>query len=746
MPVASLANFVAAARRPGRKLYYAIKGTMGDATVGLTAIAWATTDVDHPDDGLIPAAIVELGEYDDGFPESNDALPESQTIEVSILRSEISEELLAGATSGSARLLEYRNASLYNLECQLFVGYIDADGTWDERPVTPTLYCVTSPVISPTTVRLTLGVNDEPILGPSVVAWTLDELIAGTYADGWEMDPIGDTSVNTLSSADWDTAKGRMLLNRERVVSWAYNRGPIPLINASVEGSSPLVLVAFVGTQKPELADFVGPHEQSNSVPDRRAMEQHAGEFLFFLGSRAEPVRQNELGDFTHTGKTVQLTLDDKLGNSRTVWLTWFEFSTLERPDEWVLLPPPGVVLSESAGASKSAVGLLRDIIETHSELGAAAIDSAEWDDLDSLHNTEESFAGIINSSTPLREIGSFIAEAILLDLRIGADDLLHGQFQVQWSRLDLTTIDGVDVPSLMVSDLLMDDSDLPWTETLPLGEGERGAPATILSVEWSSEQLSFWGRLPEQVVVDTELKLGRRLEARVPGDWIQADKSNDTLTRLAGRRAQVWRRLSGPAVPWVAAYQPGQFFFVEYPDGVAADGLGYEDRVMRLERRRLAPGDERCVITLVDYGKLQDLMPWVLDALSEWERNAATAAANTLTLANGAATVQAGAAMADVKVGDSVWITDSSAAAYYNEHFRITAVVVATTKWTVQHGDGTAVAWPGAKVLAAGTWRIVRTHTSPDAGASFRDRYGRLCDEGTGEFSNGDPGYELLD
>jgi hypothetical protein len=317
------------------------------------------------------------------------------------------------------------------------------------------------------------------------------------------------------------------------------------------------------------------------------------------------------------------------------------------------------------------------------------------------------------------------------------SDDRLHAMLATGWDLDDRDAAAGA-LTTLRLPDML----EGTWSERTP-ATGEIGGPATLVSVDWSSEQQSFFAapRRLARAPGATPVALAEDQEVRISGAWVYPPDSQRALEGFGARRSYVHRRVSVAAPPWVAALDLGTLVRVWHPFG--AQGGGYAGRLMRLIRTELQPGEDAATCDLLDMQALEDMRHGKLDSAQNWVHYDPSGTGITATFSLGSDVVSLDAGIAHAGwIGCSLWTFGADADAL-RQSWRIVEIIGKN-----QIRVDRAATASGAIMEALGAqahrapWIVMKNRTShPD----HRPDYITLADVATGLHTDGEQGYQFM-
>jgi len=286
------------------------------------------------------------------------------------------------------------------------------------------------------------------------------------------------------------------------------------------------------------------------------------------------------------------------------------------------------------------------------------------------------------------------------------------------------------------------------WTETIPLGserwglanrfnhQGEKDNTEFGVASQWLNNT-AFYGS-PEK-----EIEWGRLLEADIDWSWI-----NTTQVRDNGNAIDFPLHLHDHKhTPHCIAelYAPlfalelecGAFLRISHWAGSQAEG-GYQNRLFRVEEVGLDWTSKRVKLVLVDMDAVEERKSAAFDDETRWVRLGRETwdGLHRVQWPGGSLVQLIGPLFthADIKIGDFIRV-DS-----LNYNARITDILINNPTGVTVNTDQTQVSG------SAPTFRVERSHIDPPSDTGRyplgSDFYFRSCDEASGLFSDGSPGY----
>lgn len=733
-------TFAELARLPNCPFYWAVRGQFDDGSTTV-AFNWGTRQVKHASkaatDPILLAAPLDV-EQGIGFAK----VAEVVSTQVRIARVDrIAPYLVGGATLET----EYLGHSVYNLTCQVFLGYLGPNGEIEEEAVSPTLYVAGDVDVTDLEVSIPLASKSDHILGlvsqeSACPLVTVEEIKAGApISDGdWEFcERDGTTGAYAATGAadSWEAHKRNWVENLQRVVPYAYGTTELEMVNvqraAEQHGAFWGSWVLFVSSAEPDISLI-------------RSWGFRRGTYAKFWRPSQDFRFYKVRLDVTPAGASAATPL----------WVVWasetFEFSLDVSGEKLFAIPPATASLSHGTTlpGERSPAGVIQAVVTNHSEGGAAVIDLTSFGRAKRAPGTHGLCGGRIASGAAISGILSHVTEPFGFDLWIGLDDKLH-----ILKRNGLTADDKAELaaaPWITEADIVPGS----WKETIPFAEGQVGTPASETRLEFDDERAKFYGITNRRSPGATVIPMAKQMQSRVSGGWVFPPEQGRVFRTSGSRAANAWRRASATAASWIARYELGSWFRVRYSQALGANGAaGWDGRAVRLYRRRLLTERRLCQIVLVDFGRVEDLLPWRLDSFTNWYRNAPVVGhAIKVTAGSDLVDVQAGTPLDNAAVGDILW-TDGAANEANRRHLKVTEIVTPGVQVRVEFNySATETITLSTTTPRLAEFLLMKSHGSPDVGASYRPDYGRLCSLqnsgafNNGEFENGDPGYRFTE
>lgn len=710
-PVAVSGSWEDLARRDRATAYYVFRGRFGDSG---PVVMWATRPVRHPDDGLIEGRLLSAPDsIVSGIPETYGAMPERTSVAISLDNTD--RALDAWFIGGTGAEDEYGGDSFLTLRGKLWLGLKGADGQNIEKALTPTLCCAGSPTFAEGRIVLPMASRDEGILGPTSKLITVEEL-KGADALAAGDARLLDGSVLTFPTEEWKIRRGRFTESLDAVVPCAYGRSAIELTPVAKGGR----YLAFLSMSEPRIDDATA------WVFEQEKFEAH--EF-----------RTDRLWLWK-----IQVSVERDDGTTLTPWVVGLDLRQVA--DEVAdrrsyLIPPASNHTGMPDGVLATPANIAKQIVIDLSGLGSAAVDSASFQRASKALPRAGICGGVVRSDAALAEVLTHIC-AFGLALTVESDDRLHCHVVGGWSAEEKQQAESGDLTHIGMWEI----GEGTWAERLPVGSSERGAPATRVSVDWSSEQAEFWpARYRRQRAPGlAAAQMSQESEARISGAWIFPPNADDALSTMASRRVFATRRVGFVVLsPWPAALARGSLLRVSHPWGMGGGGAGYSQRLMRLERTELSGKEHACRVVLEDLGPVESIRPGLLDTITNWMKYAPSADNCAIGIVGGDTWISFDTPVADPSwVGCTLGIWRPG-----NPSNRGTYRIVAVGGANDVQVDRPFLAddyidSPTPRAPIDEPWIVLKNRASE--GWGYRPEYITLADEATGLHSDGSAGFRM--
>jgi len=703
-------------RAPDATPYYAFRGQFASGA----KVVWGTRYVQHPS-GLIDGRMAMPADVSEGLPSALGAAPERASTTITLHNAD--RALDAYMVGGPDVRTEFTGDSWLNLSGKLYLGVV-ALGQIAEQAISPTLCLNGQPSQQGGTVQLPLATRDELFFGKTKWVVTAKMIRNAQVVDDGErielyvggsqvLEPyvVDDFARDVAFATDAD----------DQVIPWAYGVSPIPLTLASPQGRTPILALGWLSSSEPFIGDALYWRFKGATFSDELLIHQGRGTWLFKI--------------------RLRLDFGDDLG-TRDLWLVGMQFPRWQAAfdDAIHVIPSEQAAIGMPSTRRLNPANIIRQLIVDHSELGSAAVDHAAFDRAAQSFDVP-AFGGIYRCDASISELLQHLSQtgySIWVDVADRVQILSHGA----WSADEYALAKTGPLTHIRLSSI----AEGTWREYLPVGESERGAAASRVTIEWSSDQEYFWPAQYRQERAPGlhRTQLAQEVEARTSGAWVHPRRADDALSGAGSRRAFPTRRFVATGIgPETRLIPLGSLVRISHPLGSAAGG--YEFRLGRLERRRAIPGEQGVELQVEDLGPVEHLRPGKLDDIANWIAHDPSTSSIDLTLL-AAGTAKTSKAVFDVSmVGGSLWVfgaTDPE----NRRSYRIDKVHDATTadiSPKPHSNESNIPASPSSVPLIDAAWLVMHTHESK--GPNYRPEYIRVAGP-DGLLPGGDPGYAMMD
>jgi hypothetical protein len=415
-------------------------------------------------------------------------------------------------------------------------------------------------------------------------------------------------------------------------------------------------------------------------------------------------------------------------------------------PDGWddvFTLPPQQNLLSayKSGRSVATPTRIAQWIVEDLSEAGADGIHAASFDAAERALLLPGACGGLITGESTIGESLTNIGEPWALSWWVGLDDKLHVGVPGQWSAADAAALEDVATPRITPADFAGGyGSPGSYEETIPADAEARGAAVRKLSLEWHELQQRAWpvDQLPRWAPGATDLPVQPGDEAQLSASWIYPPAAIDVLASGGARRCFPTRRVTLYMHDWIGVLERGSIALLSMP--LAAPGA-YVERALRLEH---TADDEReyVVARFEDLGPAAAARRALFDSIENWVAIRSDPS-KLLMVSAGSTRVTCNLGMVRAEhVGMQLHTPGSVSPANRAIARRIVAVPY-DGAFDVDFPFAAAETLYGSP---AGTpaldsrWYILESQeTRPE-----NDTYLTACDETTGAFRDGSPGFTV--
>lgn len=745
-------TWLATAQKPGRKVYWAVRGQFTNAAGSTSSVAWGTQYV-RTSSGMLEGRLLQApSPWSYGVPQVVGAAPERSSSSIVLDNTDGSlNDALLGMTAGSSATLQFGSYGFLNLTVRIYAGVIDpATGTGYELACSPTLCCAGAVQSSNGRIMVPLAARDQDIYGHSPYLVTVRQArnsATGGLADGSYYTRGG--SSGTLTQSDATNLLGRWNTAQDEYLPFAYGRPLLPLrlvTDTGVNGN--LILAAFVSVEEPTISDFASwrlrtDSDSAVSLFDERAsrLSGHSNQQTLYKIRR-------------------RFTLADG-STTKDLWIVfmsaglrrWRDSEAEElKSHEHFAIPPSSNYVGMGAGYTSSPASIIRQLVADHSDGGAAKVHAGSVSRTNRAIAHRGRFGGLLRSDVSIAEPISQIAAAAGISLwHSHLDDTLHMQPALGYNADDVSAAASASIPHIKASDI----AEGSFRVILPRSPGEHGAGVNLVTAVWPPELKEFWGGdLLTRSPGKGSLPLGPRVETQIPGGWLYGPDAETVLQDTAATRYRQGVLFQCVVPTWVLNYECLTLMRLSHPFGPGDGGTaGDAYRLVRLLRvDEVMPDDDACRVTFEDLGPYDGLKPVKLDAVANWLRHNSAGSTKALTLTNASTTVTAsgGDPFGTAEVGDHLW-TFGAANVANRRSWRITAITdpneveiefAPTVTETINASAG------GTAVIDS-AYVVMKTQGSADTGSSFRSDYLRLCQEtgaNAGKFrDNATAGMDLL-
>lgn len=711
------------ARRDRAAFYLAFRGEAGTRQV-----AWGTHTVHRAGQRPLEARLQMPQSIVRGIPETHAGAIERVSLRLNLDNTDRALDWLMHG--GETEVGTFLEDSALTLAGKLYVGLLD---TGEEIPITPIICMSAQASQQGRWISLPMASRDDLILGPSRRLITLGDLRnAPAVRDG--LQAVHGRQPASLPATEWQKIRGRFNADLSAVIPWAYGRTPIRLTRGTTDTQPITHYLAWIQRSQPPLriaewqwtgSDYASPPPES-----------------FSLWGRAAPTGLDRL-DLVLPGRVwafpVRVSLEDE---DVDVWVVGVTINAGVDGDADVhVIPGPRdrVGLWPGDGVMGGVPDIIRAIVQDHSVLGAAAIHSQTYERARRASSSHGVTGGLVATDAPLWERLSHLA-GLGYALWIDTQNRLRMLPAGAWSEEEIAIVEA-GVPEIAMHDVVAGT----WREWIPSGDA-RGAAARRISIDWSSDQTSYWPRdmLLRRPAIMRRAKILEETETRISGAWTFPPMVEDALAMVGTLRVWPTRRIECVVSGlWAAALELGDLVRISHPDGVAPGG--YHRRLARVERMEIQPAEQGVRLQLEDLGWLDGLRPGVLDSITHWMIYDPRGTGIRISLFAEDGTVKADAEVfTQAMVGAHLRVWGAAHDGNRRE-YRIVSVDSPTSiqVWPTPAVDEEVEASPLGVDLGRAAWYVC--HSRASLGMHYRPWAITLAGEESGQHSDGTPAYRLL-
>ena len=706
------------ARKAARTRYVVFRGTLASGR----HVRWATAAVAHQD-GLLEPRLLSCGRSSNGLAETLGGLPERANVELVLADQDHGlAPLFVGNDDPANPAREFTGDGFLNLTGQLFDGYVDAAGVCHEDPYTPPLVCAGSVRRDDDgNIVVPMGSIEQSILGrPAKLVRIRGLLNAAFLAAGEHRDRNGSV-LAAPRAEDWYEIAGNLqrVEDQSRVVPFYYG-SVLPFAAVPTGDVTGAWWLAFAAYADPYLKDVAS--WQLSRVVDGEVAPFNPATRWEFYSFQVEV----DYGDDAPAGP---------------VWLVAVKLQTpaaRELRDLRIEPPPENPLSWGNPTTPQTPTEIARRLLVDHSVAGAAAVDAASFDRARLALPVAGAVYVCVAGEGTLAELVGSILSAWPVGWWMGLDGKVHIAMLGQFSQAERDAI-AAGLPEITPADILGG-----FEETVPNDQGQRGSPVVDVALEWTEEQRKTWAGFvfPTLVPSNAKVPLAERLEHTLAAGCLRPDRVYDAVAAFGSRMAWPVRRIRFQGTNVWATYERGQLFRLTYPFGAGSgDGTGYQRRLVRLERTDDDESSEYCIVTLEDCGALEVLRECLFDTVNNWVGVAGTGYLSVYAGSDQVLCLTAGL------VGPGcvrMHLHTPGAADPANRRIaRRIVQVVDQHYFRVDYPFAATETLPAAQAwtpVLDSAWHVMKSQETNEK----NERYLTACDETTGEFRGGQPGFTV--